>query len=366
MKKITYVFLKDRNTKLSKESKFSRDFFYGATHFDDSKYEVKFLELESGQFTSNIILNIIDRSFKKFLNLPFNMEKIVSIKNYKLLKKSDHIFLVNETVAFSSLPLIFMLNLFSNSQISVFIMGLLSRSLKSKYLKIIHNFFVYILFLAVDDILFLGKPEYKKAKDKYPNNSKFHYIPFAVDTNFWSSKDVVPKKYDLIFVGNDLNKNYKFLLQLAKVNKKLNFLAISNNRIFEKESLINLKHVKSNLNEISDIELKNFYSLSRLSILPINETLQPSGQSVALQSMALKLPVLISETSGFWDKDIFKHNENILFLNNNIDEWSNAINSLLLDKNKINLISNNAYELISEEYNLDKFIEKLEMFINKN
>ena len=82
--------------------------------------------------------------------------------------------------------------------------------------------------------------------------------------------------------------------------------------------------------------------------------------------MALKLPVLISETSGFWDKDIFKHNENILFLNNNIDEWSNAINSLLLDKNKINLISNNAYELISEEYNLDKFIEKLEMFINKN
>ena len=130
MKKITYVFLKDRNTKLSKESKFSKDFFYGATHFDDSKYEVKFLELESGQFTSNIILNIIDRSFKKFLNLPFNMEKIVSIKNYKLLKKSDHIFLVNETVAFSSLPLIFMLNLFSNSQISVFIMGLLSRSLK--------------------------------------------------------------------------------------------------------------------------------------------------------------------------------------------------------------------------------------------
>ena len=40
--------------------------------------------------------------------------------------------------------------------------------------------------------------------------------------------------------------------------------------------------------------------------MPLVETLQPSGQSVALQSMSMGLPVLITKTEGFWDFDCLK------------------------------------------------------------
>ena len=37
---------------------------------------------------------------------------------------------------------------------------------------------------------------------------------------------------------------------------------------------------------------------SKITIIPLKNTLQPSGQSVALQSMANGTPVLISKTDG--------------------------------------------------------------------
>ena len=53
-------------------------------------------------------------------------------------------------------------------------------------------------------------------------------------------------------------------------------------------------------NKISDEEIKNFYYYKAdLTIIPLIDTLQPSGQSVALQSIACGTPVLITKTSGF-------------------------------------------------------------------
>ena len=57
---------------------------------------------------------------------------------------------------------------------------------------------------------------------------------------------------------------------------------------------------------IDDIELRNIYQSAKLTIIPLKESLQPSGQSVALQSIACGTPVLITETKGFWDKKTLK------------------------------------------------------------
>ena len=45
----------------------------------------------------------------------------------------------------------------------------------------------------------------------------------------------------------------------------------------------------------------------------MKESLQPSGQSVALQSIACGTPVLITKTGGFWDNKNFKDKDNIFF-----------------------------------------------------
>ena len=41
-----------------------------------------------------------------------------------------------------------------------------------------------------------------------------------------------------------------------------------------------------------------------MTIIPLKNSIQPSGQSVALQSMACGTPVVITETFGFWDKKL--------------------------------------------------------------
>ena len=49
------------------------------------------------------------------------------------------------------------------------------------------------------------------------------------------------------------------------------------------------------------ILLKEIYDKSFISLIPLKDSLQPSGQSVALQSMSMMVPVIITKTVGFWD-----------------------------------------------------------------
>ena len=58
-------------------------------------------------------------------------------------------------------------------------------------------------------------------------------------------------------------------------------------------------------NKLSDDAIK-ICTKAYLTIIPLNNTLQPSGQSVALQSMSVGTPVLITKTIGFWDKTNMK------------------------------------------------------------
>ena len=49
------------------------------------------------------------------------------------------------------------------------------------------------------------------------------------------------------------------------------------------------------------------YENSKLTIVPLKNSIQPSGQSVSLQSMSMNTPVIITKTDGFWDSKYFRH-----------------------------------------------------------
>ena len=51
------------------------------------------------------------------------------------------------------------------------------------------------------------------------------------------------------------------------------------------------------------------YKKSGLTIIPLKNSYQPSGQSVTLQSMAVGTPVMITKTDGFWDLNSFANNK---------------------------------------------------------
>ena len=116
---------------------------------------------------------------------------------------------------------------------------------------------------------------------------------------------------------------------------------------------------------MSDYDLKKLYLESFLTIIPLKNTYQPSGQSVALQSMSLGTPVMISNTSGFWDDSSFFDNENIFFIEEEeeVSAWVNKILKVYKDFKLLEKLSNNAKHKVINDYNLYKFDEKIKNII---
>jgi len=117
-------------------------------------------------------------------------------------------------------------------------------------------------------------------------------------------------------------------------------------------------------NLLTDSDIRNLYNSSCLTIIPLNNTLQPSGQSVALQSMCVGTPVLITKTDGFWDKNKYQDDENIFFMNqNDVTLWKNRIKNLLSSDKKLIEVSKKGKKLVYENFNLELFISRIKKII---
>ena len=115
---------------------------------------------------------------------------------------------------------------------------------------------------------------------------------------------------------------------------------------------------------MNDVELSKLYNESFLTIVPLKNSLQPSGQSVTLQSLACGTPVLITKTDGFWDEENFINNENIIFLEeNSIDLWQDQILNLFENENKYNRLRKNGLNLVETNYDLNIFSELVEKIL---
>ena len=184
-------------------------------------------------------------------------------------------------------------------------------------------------------------------------NKKFHFTGFCIDTNFWKIDQSVDKKNNqILFVGNDGNRNISLLLNLIDKMKSYDFLVISN--LLEQQiNKKNLRIINGNWNskDISDYDLKKHYKESLITIIPLNNSYQPSGQSVALQSMSQGTPVFISKTKGFWEPDPFKNNEK-------------KINETVNDQKLMNFISESSVKKINDEYNLSVYYSKIKKIID--
>ena len=361
-KRVTYVFVKGRKEKYFNKTYEATDFFYGLTNFDSKNYKIDIIEFDSAKTYHRKFIYYVDRFFNKFISLPFYMHKVLSLKNLKTLIKTDNLILVNESTAFSLLPFLLILKIFFKVNINLFVMGMYSKKLNYPSLYFLHKLSINLINLCIDNVLFLGKGEFEYAKKTTNNISNFHYFPFAVDTNFWKY-DKSPKKNQILFIGNDGNKNFELVKEIAQNLKNLNIVIITNSNIFDNfEERKNVKIYKGEWgsNKISDAQLRKFYSESIFTILPLKSSVQPSGQSVALQSMSIGTPVLISKTDGFWDKDNFIDQEDILFIDDdNYKSWLRTINKLINNKAILEKVSQNSKTKVRNDLNNQVFFEKL-------
>ena len=250
----------------------------------------------------------------------------------------------------------------------VFFMGLLKEFPKNKSLYRFKIFFITKILKFTDKVFFLNTSELQVANKYFPTFIDiFEYYPFSVDLDFWK-KENTSKSNDVLFIGNDGERDYGAVINIINKLDNLSFTVVS--KFIDTDQITNqrCKVIQGSWNDslLSDTEILNLYNISRVTILPLKESLQPSGQSVALQSMACGTPVVITKTQGFWDFENFIDNKNICFAkNNSVEEWEKKIR-FFLNSSSIEYFSfsNNCEKLIKEKYSMDNINRKLEILIN--
>jgi len=361
MKKITYVFINGRIKNIEENTVESKEFYYGSLFLKSQGLDVHIIEFNDKSVRKNIFLKFFDKVLSKYFSLPFYTSKVTSLKNLKVFLKTTDLFLISESTGFSVLPMLVITKLFRKVNVNLFVMGLYSKHLRYPKFKIFHKMLIKILTYFVDNLLFLGKGELEKAiRVDSKIKEKSVYFPWCVDRKFWKVSDELKNKNKekIVFVGNDGNRNDVLLTEIAKKLPQYNFIFVTNILKLVDLKLENVEIIQGQWGKsfLTDLELKDIYSSARISIIPLKESSQPSGQSVALQSMSLGVPVMISDTKGFWDRDTLIDKKHLILVkDNNVQEWIEQIDRFYKNKNKLKAISQNALEITKLEFSMKKF-----------
>lgn len=368
---ITYVFGDGRSKHILSKENFAKEFFYGFFEFKDEFKNIDFIEFSPKNKKSfiNSFFFIFSKVLRKISKLSFFFENICTYKNLNILSKSKYIILTNDRIGISTLPLLLILKIFKKSKSTVIVMGLLAKDTRNIISHITQRLLLIIFFKTVNNFIFLSKGEFNQAKMSFKKyKKKFYFVPFCIDTNFWEQENNLNSK-SILFIGNDGRREYDFAIKLAANMPEFDFTFVTSNINKNDIRSQNITLIEGQWNKkiLSDEEVKNIYNESILTIIPIKDSYQPSGQSVALQSMSMRVPVLITETIGFWDKDVFKDGENIFFIEkNDINKWSNKIKEIIQNKKITNQVIDNSFNLIKNNYNTDFFYKELKEIIFKN
>lgn len=363
--KILFFYQSGRKDKLKSQEPYAEEMFYGYQYFKNKKYNVEIIEFsEYKKILNKIYYFVFERNFRNIIKLPVYWSFLTNNKNVNKLISSDYAVFSNNRVGFAALPIITIAKLLRKKPLTLcFVMGLFSRKPKYKILRPIQKILLIYFLKNFDKLIFLSKSEYEYASinfEKYKSN--FHILPFAVDLKIWKKNVNLEKKKQILFVGNDGFRDYNFAKQLANQLTEHKFVFVTQ-QIDKKDVLYNSNIYPGSWaqNSLSDNELASLYNESYITIVPLKNSLQPSGQSVTLQSIACGTPVLISKTDGFWDSENFKNKENLVLIDkNNIENWKDEISNLLENKGLHKKIQENGIKLIKELYDLESFSNKIE------
>ena len=174
--------------------------------------------------------------------------------------------------------------------------------------------------------------------------------------------NLLKQEKKILFIGNDGNRDFDLLISIASIMQDFKFTFVSSSSKLDSCKLTNVEIIKGDWSngKFNDFFIKDIYEESDLVILPLINSYQPSGQSVALQAMSMEKPVMISKTKGFWSDKDFQHNLNIIFINSwDSLIWKNSILYYFENYKLIDNISTNSCKLVYEKYNLEYFNKQL-------
>jgi glycosyltransferase involved in cell wall biosynthesis len=191
---------------------------------------------------------------------------------------------------------------------------------------------------------------------------RVHANSFGVDTEFWTPA-AVSRDY-VLAVGNDGRRDYATLVSaVADMNVTVKILTA---RPLPEPLPRNVEHLRGTWHTpaVTDEELRDLYRHALLVVVPLEDAIQPSGQSVALQAMACGRPVLLSSTRGLWTGDDFQDGRDFLLVEpSSPPALRLAIQRLLDDPTLREQIGVSARGAVAQHGRIGAFAERLQTIL---
>jgi glycosyltransferase involved in cell wall biosynthesis len=130
---------------------------------------------------------------------------------------------------------------------------------------------------------------------------------FGVDEGFWTLPQEPQVREGVLAVGNDSRRDFGTLVEAARSVADIKFTVVTR-RERPANLPANVEWRRGDWKEaaVSDQELRGLYQRAACVVVPLEECIQPSGQSVAMQAMMCGAPVVHSRTAGWWGADLIR------------------------------------------------------------
>lgn len=341
--KITYFFKNGRLSRVNLNESYSKEMFYGADRIENVTIEESVnIKRFRGLFSR------LDKFFKLELFTFSDIYKLFSIK-------SRYDILASISVSMSAMRGLFNKLFKKNKKIICFSM--------TAYYQNFNKFERKLFFWTEKDIIFISisRFDYKVLQDKL-KPSHHYLVEFGVDTDFWKIDKEIEEEY-YFAIGMDKSRDWDTLIEAFR-NRDEKLIIINNKEHPNLPS--NITHINGSFyknSSLGDEDIREYYKKAKAVIVPLVETGQPSGQSVCLQAMAMKKPVIITDTSGLWSGKLKDKQNSFLIKEKDSDSIVEAINFIESNKKAKETIASSGYELIQKNFTYNHFVEKLENII---
>jgi len=343
--KITYFFKNGRLSRINSNENYPKEMFYGADQVD------------------NVIVEE-SANIKRFRGLFYRLDRLFKLElftfrdMYKLFRiKSKYDIVASISVSMSSMRGLFNKIFKKDKKAICFSMS----AYYQNFNKVERKLFSWVQ----KDLIFISisRYDYKILQDKLAP-SHHYLVEFGIDTDFWKSDEEVEEEY-YFAIGMDKSRDWDILIESFRNRKEK--LVMINNKDHTNLSA-NITHINGSFyknNSLSDEDIKNYYKKAKAVIVPLLETGQPSGQSVCLQAMAMKKPVIITDNSGLWSRKLKDKKNSLLVRVEDVESISESIDFIENNLYEAKLIANNGYELVQKYFTYKQFVENLEDIIEK-
>jgi glycosyltransferase involved in cell wall biosynthesis len=186
---------------------------------------------------------------------------------------------------------------------------------------------------------------------------------FGADEKFWVPPREGKNRSGILSVGNDGRRDYETLIKASRLMKEHKFTILT--RFNPPDDLpcnVRWRCMNGPENHLPINELLPLYQSSQCVLLPLKESLQPSGQSVAMQAMMCGAPVVITKTSGWWGSNVIRDGKEVALVESGgAEELAKAIQSSISPVSM--LAARNA--LLAAKWTAHGFAERLAAVIER-